>query len=90
VVRDVAVVADEELPVQAVVDTVRALGHPLIVDVRLFDVYRGHPIPEHKQSLAYSIAYRAADRTLTALEVNAAHAQVVEHLVRTFGIEVRT
>jgi phenylalanyl-tRNA synthetase beta chain len=89
VVRDVAIVADEELPVQAVVDAVQALNNPLIVHIRLFDLYRGDPIPAHKKSLAYSIAYRATDRTLTATEVNTLHAQVVDHLVRTLGLEVR-
>jgi phenylalanyl-tRNA synthetase beta chain len=88
-VRDVAIVADEELPVQAVVDAVQALSNPLIVNVRLFDLYRGDPIPAHKKSLAYSIAYRATDRTLTATEVNTLHAQIVDHLVQTLGIEVR-
>jgi phenylalanyl-tRNA synthetase beta chain len=89
VVRDVAIVADEELPVQAVTDAINALTNSLIVSVRLFDLYRGDPIPAHKKSLAYSIAYRAADRTLTASEVNALHAQVVHHLVQTLGVEVR-
>lgn len=89
VVRDVAIIADEELPVQAVIDAVHALANPLITNVRLFDLYRGHPIPAHKKSLAYSLAYRAADRTLTAAEVNTLHAQVIEHLVRTLGVEVR-
>lgn len=88
-VRDVAIVAYEELPVQAVIDAVNALANPLITGARLFDLYRGNPIPVHKKSLAYSIAYRATDRTLTALEVNALHAQVIEHLVRTLGVEVR-
>jgi phenylalanyl-tRNA synthetase beta chain len=88
-VRDVAIVADEEFPVQAVSDAVHTLGNPLITAVRLFDLYRGSSIPGHKKSLAYSIEYRAADRTLTALEVNTLHAQVVEHLVRTLNVEVR-
>ncbi len=89
VVRDVAIVADEELPVQAVTDAIDALMNPLIVRVRLFDLYRGDPIPAQKKSLAYSIAYRAPDRTLTASEVNVLHAQVVHHLVQTLGVEVR-
>jgi len=89
VVRDVAIVADEELPVQAIVDAVNALTNPLIVRVRLFDLYRGDPIPMHKKSLAYSIAYRAANRTLTTNEVNTLHAQVVAHLVQTLGVEIR-
>ena len=89
VARDVALVADDELPAQAVVDAVNALANPLIVRVRLFDLYRGDPIPAQKKSLAYSIAYRAADRTLTTDEVNALHAQVVNHLVQTLGVEIR-
>lgn len=88
-VRDVALVADETLPVQAVIDVVRSLGNPLIVDMSLFDQYRGSPIPQNKQSLAYSIAYRATDRTLTALEVNALHLQVIAHLAQTLDVEVR-
>ncbi len=88
-VRDVALVADNELPAQAVVDAVNALANPLIVKMRLFDLYHGDPIPAHKKSLAYSIAYRATDRTLTAEEVNTLHAQVVQHLVQTLGVEVR-
>jgi phenylalanyl-tRNA synthetase beta chain len=90
VVRDVALIADEALPVQAVIDAVRALENPLITEARLFDLYRGAPIPEQKKSLAYSIAYRASDRTLTAQEINTLHAQVIEHIVRTLGVEIRT
>ena len=89
VVRDVAIVADKELPVQSVIDAVRALAHPLIVDMQLFDRYLGNQIPPDKQSLAYSISYRTADRTLTALEVSEIHKQVVEHLVHTLGVEIR-
>lgn len=89
VVRDVALVADEALPVQAVIDAVRSLANPLVVEIRLFDQYRGSPIPENKQSLAYSIAYRASDRTLTAPEVNTLHTQIITHLSQTLAVEVR-
>jgi phenylalanyl-tRNA synthetase beta chain len=82
-------VADKELPVQSVIDAVRALAHPLIVDMQLFDRYQGNQIPSDKQSLAYSISYRMVDRTLTALEVGEAHAQVIEHIVHTLGVEIR-
>ncbi len=89
VVRDIALIADEELPAQAVIDSVQTLANPLITDLHLFDLYRGTPIPERKKSLAYSIAYRAPDRTLTAQEVNTLHAQVVEHIVQTLGVDIR-
>jgi phenylalanyl-tRNA synthetase beta chain len=89
VVRDIAMIANEDLPVQAVLDAIHSLRNPLIIDTRLFDLYRGAPIPEHKKSLAYSIAYRALDRTLTTQEVNILHSQVIEHIVRTLGVEMR-
>jgi len=90
VVRDVAMLADEDLPAQAVVEAVHSLGNPLISETRLFDLYRGEAIPPQKKSLAYSIAYRAPDRTLTAQEINALHTQVIEHIVRTLGVEIRS
>lgn len=89
VVRDIALIAEDELPAQAVIDTVLALDNPLITDLHLFDLYRGLPIPERKKSLAYSIAYRAPDRTLTAQEINTLHTQVVEHIVRVLGVDIR-
>lgn len=89
VVRDVAIIAAEELPVQAVMEAVYSLGNSLIVETHLFDLYRGAPIPAQKKSLAYSISYRAPDRTLTTQEINTLHTQVIEHIVRTLGVEIR-
>ena len=90
VVRDIALIANEELPAQAVIDAVRSLQNPLIIETGLFDLYRGAPIPAQKKSLAYSISYRAADRTLTTQEINILHSQVIEHIVRTLSVEIRT
>jgi len=57
--------------------------------VRLFDCYRGAPIAAGKKSLAYTIAYRAPDRTLTDEEVNALHAAVLQRLAGRFALEFR-
>ena len=40
--------------------------------VRIFDLYQGEGLPEGKKSLAVSMSFRAADRTLKDKEVNAA------------------
>ena len=90
VVRDIAVVVDEPFRAGEILEEVRALGSPQIESVRLFDCYRGAPIPTGKKSLAYSIAYRAPDRTLTDDEVNALHAEVVQRLTTRFRLEVRS
>ena len=61
----------------------------MIEDVRLFDQYIGSPIPAGKKSLAYSLSYRAADRTLTDAEVNAMHAQLIAALKDALHVETR-
>jgi phenylalanyl-tRNA synthetase beta chain len=90
VVRDIAVIVDETFRAGEIVEEVRALANPEIESIRLFDCYRGTPVPAGKKSLAYTIAYRGADRTLTDDEANALHATVVERLTRRFALELRT
>ena len=70
--RDLAVVVAEEIEAGALLASVRQ--EPLVEDATLFDVYRGPPIPAGKKNLALAIRYRAADRTLTDAEADAAHA----------------
>ena len=46
----------------------------LLESVELFDVYRGPGVPEGSKSLAFSLRFRAPDRTLTAEEASEARA----------------
>lgn len=90
VTRDIAVVVDEIFLAETIVEEVRALGDPLVESVSVFDCYRGAPIPEGQKSLAYTIAYRASDRTLKDDEVNAAHERVRAHLQARFALTLRS
>jgi len=90
VTRDIAMVVDEDFTADAICHEVRGLAEPLIESVRLFDCYQGPPIAAGRKSLAYSIAYRAADRTLTDDEVNALHERVRRHLTGRFALELRS
>jgi phenylalanyl-tRNA synthetase beta chain len=87
VLRDLAVVVDDAVEARRVLDGVRE--EPLAEEVVLFDVYRGAPIPEGKKNLAMAIRYRAADRTLTDAEADAAHQRIVERLRTTLGAGLR-
>ena len=57
-------------------------------NLRLFDVYSGKGIPDGMRSLAYTLSYRASDRTLTVDEVEAVHTKVREGL-KAGGYTVR-
>jgi phenylalanyl-tRNA synthetase beta chain len=86
--RDIAVVVDDGLTNEAVVNEIRAAGGELLAGVRLFDVYRGESIPAGKKSLAYALTYQA-DRTLKDTEIDKAHKQVENRLVHVLKASIR-
>ncbi len=77
VYQDIALVVDRTVPAADVEAVIREAGGELLEAVRLFDVYEGDPIPPGKKSLAYSLTYRAPDRTLTDQEVARVHDRIV-------------
>lgn len=89
VIRDLAVIVSKDSSADAIPRFVRSRANPLIEQVTLFDEYVGAPIPSDKKSLAYSIAYRSRERTLTDEEVNRLHEEVVGAITATFQIEMR-
>ncbi len=90
IVRDLAIVADETFEAQAVLETIDVCSDLPVESARLFDLYRGHPLPAGKKSLAYSIAYRDPSRTLTDEEVNRLHQSLIERITRQLGVTLRS
>ena len=71
------------------------VGHSYIVYGPLLTgattiIYEGKPIPKDKKSLAFSIRYRAVDRTLTDEEVNGIHTKIIKQLEDTLRAELRS
>jgi phenylalanyl-tRNA synthetase beta chain len=89
VVRDIALLIDTSVGFAALEAAIYQLQLPELISVRLFDLYAGKELPAGKHSLALSLRYRAADRTLTDEEVNAAHERVVQTLTQEFAAEIR-
>lgn len=88
--RDLSIVVEEAFPAQRIVSWIREeFSHSLVEDAHVFDQYKGSPVPEGKKSLAYTIAYRAGDRTLTDAEVNAVHQELVAKIGEVFGAQLR-
>jgi phenylalanyl-tRNA synthetase beta chain len=76
---------------ESVAATLAKANEPLLAGVELFDVFTdatGAKIPRDQKSLAYSLTYRSAERTLTAEEVNLAHAKLKERL-KSLGVTLR-
>jgi phenylalanyl-tRNA synthetase beta chain len=89
VLLDVALVVDAKIPVAEVADTLRGGGGDLLEDLHLFDVFTGEQVGEGKRSLAYSLRFRASDRTLTVDEATAARDAAVSAASSKFGAALR-
>jgi phenylalanyl-tRNA synthetase beta chain len=57
--------------------------------VEIFDIYRSSELTEARKSLAFSLVFRAADRTLTDAEVNAVLRRIQDEIARTSTWQVR-
>ena len=89
VVQDLAIVLDAAIPAERVVEEVRAAGGALLQSIDLFDVYQGPQVPDGKRSLAYTLTFRAPDRTLNDAEVNAIRDRIIFKLQVSLDAELR-
>ena len=89
VVQDLAIVLDAEIPAERVVEEVREAGGDLLESTVLFDVYQGPQVPEGKRSLAYSLTFRAPDRTLNDAEVNTIRNRIIAKLQVSLNATLR-
>jgi phenylalanyl-tRNA synthetase beta chain len=89
VYQDIAVVVDQDVPAAQVEGLIRQTGGELLARVQLFDLYRGEQLPSGKKSLAYALAFQAADRTMTDGEANRLREKIVRRLEREIGAQLR-
>ena len=89
VLRDIAVLVDANVGVQAMLDAFSSEKPRIVQAVRLFDVYQGDRLPVGKKSLAFRVVMQDTERTLTDAEVDAARDALVELWGRRFGATAR-
>ena len=86
---DLAFEVDESTPAASVEATLRDAAGPLLVDLRLFDVYRGPALTEGRRSLAYRLRFCALDRTLTDDEVAEARRRSIDAVESVHAARLR-
>ncbi|HLF78603.1 MAG TPA: phenylalanine--tRNA ligase subunit beta [Dehalococcoidia bacterium] len=87
VIQDIALLVDASVSAAQVTKLISS--STLVVDVRLFDVYEGPPLPEGKRSLAYAVQFQSLEKTLTDAEVADARRRIVRRLEHELGAELR-
>jgi phenylalanyl-tRNA synthetase beta chain len=88
--RDLAFFVSTDVPVARLTATIASSGGNLLETVELFDRYQGQNVPEGQCSLAFSLVYRAGDRTLTDEEVEPLMSKVREALVKQYQVSLRS
>jgi phenylalanyl-tRNA synthetase beta chain len=90
VIRDLALVVDESVPAQALLEAMRASRPAVVQDLWLFDLYRGKGIEAGKKSLAFRVVMQDTSKTLTDAETEAAMVQLLQILAESVGAKLRT
>lgn len=88
--RDIALIVDENVLAEKLMNSIRQTAGTLLEDLFPFDLYQGKNIPENKKSIAFRICYRCPDRTLTDDEVDGITKNIVDILAKEFGATLRT
>lgn len=86
--RDISMVVPKEILVGQIEAMIAQRGGKILESYQLFDIYEGAQIKEGFKSVAYSITFRAKDRTLEESDVSAAMKKILNGL-ESMGIELR-
>jgi phenylalanyl-tRNA synthetase beta chain len=87
--RDLSIIVKKDLTAEKIEEIIRETSGDLLEDIFLFDVYEGKPVPEGERSLAFSLTFRAPDRTLSSEEVDSLMNQIKETLKERLEAKVR-
>lgn len=88
VTRDLSLVMKKDVLAGQVEEVIRNNGGKLLESCQLFDVYEGEQLAEDEKSLAYSIQFRAADRTLEDKDVTAIMDKILKKM-ENLGVKIR-
>ena len=87
--RDLAVVVDANITVQAILSAIENAHISLVSHVQLFDIYQGKGITENKKSLALSVFMQDTHKTLVDNDAELAMAELLKLLQDKFGGTLR-
>ena len=87
---DLAFEVSEDVPASSVSSVLRASAGELLIDLRLFDVFRGHPVGENCRSLAYTLRFQATDRTLTDKEISEVRERCISAVEKELAASLRS
>ncbi len=87
--RDLAIVVEEGVPLAVIRENVSVAAEKLLIDLRVFDVYRGPGVDFGRKSVALSLILQDSSRTLTDVDADAVVASVVTRMRDVLSATIR-
>lgn len=89
ITRDIAIICDLGIEAATLENIIKTSSVKILEDIKLFDVYTGKQVEDGKKSIAYSLRFRADDRTLTDEECDNAINKILKQLQAATGATLR-
>lgn len=88
--RDLAFLLDHQVSAGDVLNVIRQVNQTLLKEITLFDVYKGNNLEPNSKSLAFSLTFRAQDRTLKENEIDMIINDIISKVETSFSAKLRT
>jgi phenylalanyl-tRNA synthetase beta chain len=88
--RDLAIVVDDQVSVEALTKAARAAVGEILQHVVVFDVYRGKGVDSRQKSVGLGLILQDSSRTLTDEDADQKMRSVMQKLEHEFGATIRT
>ena len=87
--RDLAFVVKSDVEVGKIAEAIKKTNKSVIREVQIFDIYQGEHVEKGYKSVALSILYQMADKTITDQDINPIQEKIMATLEKEFGAELR-
>jgi phenylalanyl-tRNA synthetase beta chain len=88
--RDLAIVVGVEVPAGELMDMIKQTAKKQLIDLEVFDVYQGSHIETGKKSIAFSLVFNDAEKTLGSEDVDALMKKITNRLAFTYQAAIRS
>lgn len=87
--KDLAFIVDKKTTAQEIMTTIKKSGGRLVTDIKVFDVYEGENVESGKKSIAFSLTFEDATKTLNDEEVMKVFNQIIDNVEKKLNVKVR-
>ena len=89
VIRDIAIIVDEDIQVEKISEEIRTACKNLLSKLLLFDIYKGDQIGAKKISCAYALEFMAEDHTMTQDEIDQIMSSIIKRVEKNLNATIR-